>query len=171
MGLDIIMQLLLALSGLALLFVELLYSSALTLLNCELSGDIETNPGPFWKKEEDPVENLQDTVETHGDEISDLKETVDKQSDTMEEMLNKLVELSIKADDIKLDSEKNAKEIIKVSQTVEDGQSSILKLFQKVSEDESRLGQERVQQKVKSGFQSINQSGFQSIKAFNPSYF
>ena len=115
--------------------------------NYEFSGDIEKNPGPFWKKK-DPIENLQDIVETQGDEISDLKETVDKQSKAMFDMLNKLMELSTKADEIKLESEKSAAEIKEVNQTVEDGQTSNVKMFQKVTEDDSKLGQKLVQQKV-----------------------
>ena len=72
-----------------------------------ISGDIETNPGPFWKKEEDPVGNLQTVIDEQADEITDLKDIVEKQSDSISDLKNKIDELTEKSDELKLNSEKN----------------------------------------------------------------
>ena len=77
-----------------------------------------------------------------------MKETVDKQNETMAEMMQKLNELLIKNTKLKLGSEKNAKEIIRVSQTKEDDQESTGRVFEELSAVDSRIDEEMVQQKV-----------------------
>ena len=38
-------------------------------------GDIESNPGPFWKKGEDLSENLQNIIDDQTDDLRDLRDT------------------------------------------------------------------------------------------------
>ena len=81
-------------------------------LKCtNVSGDVEPNPGPFWKKDEDAIENLQDIIDDQADEIKDLKETVEKQSETIEELKSKIEEILVKTEDQKTESEKAAKNL------------------------------------------------------------
>ena len=79
-------------------------------LKCtKISGDVEPNPGPFWKKDEDAIENLQDIIDDQADEIKDLKETVEQQSETIEELKTKVEEILVRTEEQKTESEKAAK--------------------------------------------------------------
>ena len=81
-------------------------------LKCtKISGDIEPNPGPFWKKDEDAIENLQDIIDDQADEIKDLKETVEQQSETIEELKTKIEEILVRTEEQKTESEKAAKNL------------------------------------------------------------
>ena len=81
-------------------------------LKCtKISGDIEPNPGPFWKKDEDAIENLQDIIDDQADEIKDLKETVEQQSETIEELKTKVEEILVRTEEQKTESEKAAKNL------------------------------------------------------------
>ena len=82
------------------------------LLKCtKISGDIEPNPGPFWKKDEDAIENLQDIIDDQADEIKDLKETVEQQSETIEELKTKVEEILARTEEQKTESETAAKNL------------------------------------------------------------
>ena len=74
-------------------------------------GDVEPNPGPFWKKDEDAIENLQDIIDDQADEIKDLRETVDQQSETIEELKTKIEEILVRTEEQKTESEKAAKSL------------------------------------------------------------
>ena len=82
------------------------------MLKCtKISGDIEPNPGPFWKKDEDAIENLQDIIDDQADEIKDLKETVEQQSENIEELKTKIEEVLVRTAEQKTESEKAAKNL------------------------------------------------------------
>ena len=113
-----------------------------------MPGDIETNPGPFWKKEEDPVENLQNIIDDQAEEIGDLKETIEKQSETLAELKKKITELSETTTELQLDTDKNNEEVLKVSRALDSDKKSNAKQFEELSEHDSKFGQELLQQKV-----------------------
>lgn len=110
-------------------------------------GDIETNPGPFWKKEEDPVDNLQNIIDEQADEISDLKETVEKQSDSIADLKTKVDELTVKSNELNFDTEKNKEEIRKVGRALDGEKKTNSKVFEELSDHDSKIGQELIQQK------------------------
>ena len=113
-----------------------------------LPGDIETNPGPFWKKEDDPLDALQNIIDEQADEISDLKETIEKQGDTITELKNKITELTDKITKMKVENDKNNEEILKVNRALESDKKSNAKKFEELSEHDSKFGQELLHQKV-----------------------
>ena len=112
-------------------------------------GDIETNPGPFWKKEDDPLDALQNIIDEQADEISDLKETIEKQGDTITELKNKITELTDKTSEMKVENDKNNEEILKVNRALESDKKSNAKKFEELSEHDSKFGQELLHQKVR----------------------
>ena len=143
-------------------------------LKCtKISGDVEPNPGPFWKKDEDAIENLQDIIDDQADEIKDLKETVENQSETIEELKTKIEEILVRTEEQKTESEKAAKNLADLVRSfpMESRQGSSLKemlsesralqvvsleaeketnarVFDELSAHDSRIGQELLQQKV-----------------------
>ena len=124
-------------------------NSEITAPHLSFAGDIESNPGPFWKKEEDPIENLQNIVDDQADEISDLKENIEKQSDTINELKGKLEELSINLTALQSDNGNNIEDILKVKRSLENDKKSNAKLFEELSENDSKFGQELLLQKVR----------------------
>ena len=148
MGLDFIIQLLLALAGQELLHKlkrrKLLFSINIV----HVSGDVESNPGPICNTAEDPVGKLQDIVEVQGDKVIDMKEAVDKQNKAMEEMLITINEMSTKMDEINAENDKHSEEITEVSKIVEEENKSNIKVFEKLTEEDSKIDEELEQQKV-----------------------
>ena len=59
-------------------------------LRLMLAGDVESNPGPFWEKKEDPVVAFQDALHDHEDEIDDIKDLAEKQTEIITELKGKL---------------------------------------------------------------------------------
>ena len=105
--------------------ILIIYSLTQSLLICTFPpGDIESNPGPFpqpfWKKDEEIVENLQKIIDDQEDEIADLKDLVDKQGDTIHVLTEKIEKLVSKSEELKADSEQNSDEIRKVQQKLEE---------------------------------------------------
>ena len=113
-----------------------------------ISGDVELNPGPFWKKEDDPIENLQNIIDEQADEISDLKDTIDKQGETIDDLKAKISELSDQTTKIEIESHRNEEDILKFSRALEKEKKENSKKFEELSEHDSKFGQELLQQKV-----------------------
>ena len=125
-------------------------------------GDIEPNPGPFWKKDEDAIENLQDVIDDQADEIKDLKETVDQQNETIEELRTKIEDILTKVDEQKEKSEKTAEELASMvglfittmttlsfqARSSESEKQANDKAVDKLTSQDSRISQELLQQKV-----------------------
>jgi len=124
MGLDLIIQLMLA-----------------------LAGDIESNPGPICHTSEDPVEKLQDIVEVQGDKVIDMKEDIDKQNKAMQEMLITLNEISTKMDEIKADNDKQPEEITVIGKSIEEERKSSIEVVKKLIEEDSKIDEELDQQR------------------------
>ena len=114
----------------------------------DVSGDVESNPGPICNTADDPVGKLQDIVEVQGDKVIDMKEAVDKQNKAMEEMLITLNEMSTKMDEINAENDKHSEEITEVSKIVEEENKSNMKVFEKLTEEDSKIDEELEQQKV-----------------------
>ena len=83
-----------------------------------------------------------------GDKVIDMKEAVDKQNKAMEEMLITLNEISTIMDGIKADNDKQPEEITVVSKTIEEDSKSNIKVFEKLTEEDSKIDEELEHQKV-----------------------
>ena len=91
---------------------------------------MEPNPGPFWKKDEDAIENLQDIIDDQSDEIKDLKETIDQQSETIEELKTKMEEIVTKMEEQKAASDKTTEDLAEmVGNEVKDGDEEFAGTF------------------------------------------
>ena len=68
-----------------------------------------------------------------GDKVVDMKEAVDKQSNTMEEMLLTLHEVSTKMNEIKADNDKQSEDITVVGKTIEEEIISNIRVFLEIN--------------------------------------
>ena len=92
-----------------------------------------------------------------------MKETIDKQGGTIAELKNKITDLSEKTSDLKLNNEKNNEDILKVSRGLDNDKKSNARQFEESSENDSKFGQELLQQKVR---YSILRGDFVIFKIF-----
>ena len=113
-----------------------------------VSGDVETNPGPICKTEEDPLAKLKDTIDLQGDEVIDMKEAVHKQNKTMDELFVVLNNLSTKMVGLKTENEETSEKIICIKQSIEEESKSIHKVCEKQTEGDSNLDRDLDQQKA-----------------------
>ena len=111
-------------------------------------GDIETNPGPFWKRGEDPIDNLQTIIDDQADELKDLKDTIDEQNDTIEDLRAKISDLADKLSQLSDVEKTNTENALKCERMIETVQKESDRNFDKFSENDSKLGRELLQQKV-----------------------
>ena len=77
-----------------------------------------------------------------------MKEAVDKQNKTVKEMLISINEMSTKMDGIKADNDKQPEEITVVRKTIEEESKSNIKVFEKLTEEDSKIDEELEHQKV-----------------------
>ena len=123
------------------------------------SGDIESNPGPLCKTQicktpvcktsDDPLEQMKDNIDLHGDEVVDMKEAVDNQNKILEELFTKLNELSAQLDTVKTDNKEKYEKSIEIQRVIEDERKLNISEFEKLKEDDSKLDKELEDQKVK----------------------
>ena len=111
-------------------------------------GDIETNPGPFWKRGEDPIDNLQNIIDDQADELKDLKDTIDEQNDTIEDLRAKISDLADKFSELSDIEKTNSENALKCERMIESVQKESDRNFEKFAENDSKLGRELLQQKV-----------------------
>merc|ERR1712064_176139 len=115
-----------------------------------LSGDVETNPGPFpgqfWKKDED-IENLQKTIDDQEDEILDLKDIVDKQKEDIEEMREKLESLLEKVNFTSINSKQNSMNVSQLEEKIEREKESSFRVFEEMKDHDAKLDKELITQK------------------------
>ena len=78
-----------------------------------------------------------------------MKYTIEKQGETLAELKNKITELSEKTSELKLNNEKNNEDILKASRGLDNDKKSNARQFEESSENDSKFGQELLQQKVK----------------------
>ena len=112
------------------------------------AGDVESNPGPFWKKGEDPIESLQNVIEDQADELKDLKDTIDDQNDTIDDLKMKLEDLSDKFTELSEDENKVKESNLLHGQMIESLKRDNDKIFQKLSDNDSKFDKELIHQKV-----------------------
>ena len=112
-----------------------------------VSGDVETNPGPICKTEEDPLAKLQDNIDLQGDEVIDMKEAVHKQNKTMNDLFVVLNNLSTKMEGLKTENEEKSEKIIYIQQKIEEESKSIHKVCEKLTDGDSNLDRDLDQQK------------------------
>ena len=123
------------------------------------SGDIESNPGPLCKTQicktpvcktsDDPLEQMKDNIDLHGDEVVDMKEAVDNQNKILEELFTKLNELSAQLDTVRADNKEKYEKSIEIQRVIEDERKLNISEFEKLKEDDSKLDKELEDQKVK----------------------
>ena len=113
-----------------------------------VSGDVETNPGPICKTQEDPLGKLQDNIDLQGDEVIDMKEAVHKQNKTMDELFVVLNDLSTKMEGLKTENEEKSEKIICIKQSIEEESKSNHTVFEKLTEGDSNLDRDLDQQKA-----------------------
>ena len=112
------------------------------------AGDVESNPGPFWKKGDDPIESLQNVIEDQADELKDLKDTIDDQNDTIDDLKMKLEDLSDKFTELSEDENKVKESNLLHGQMIESLKRDNDKIFQKLSDNDSKFDKEIIHQKV-----------------------
>ena len=113
-----------------------------------LLGDVESNPGPFWKKGDDPIENLQNIIDDQADDIKDLRDTIDNQNDVIDELKNKINEVTNRLSELSEDEDKTKENTDKCERMIESLQKDSDRNFERFSENDSKFGQELLQQKV-----------------------
>ena len=91
---------------------------------------------------------MQNIIDEQADEIGDLKETVEKQSELIADLKIKIDDLSVKSNELKSNSEKNKEEIKKVGRALDGEKKTNSKVFEELSDHDSKIGQELIQQKV-----------------------
>ena len=111
-------------------------------------GDIESNPGPFWKKGEDLIENLQNIIDDQTDDLRDLRDTVDDQKETIEDLKSKVKDLTERITELSDDGRNNTEKIVLVETSVETLQRENESKIEDLSDKKSKIGQELLQQKV-----------------------
>ena len=115
---------------------------------CTFSGDVESNPGPFWKKGDDPIENLQNIIDDQADDIKDLRDTIDNQNDVIDELKNKINEVTSRLSELSEDENKTKENTEKCERMIQSLQKDSDRNFETFSENDSKFGRELLQQKV-----------------------
>ena len=113
-----------------------------------LLGDVESNPGPFWKKGDDLLESLQNVIDDQADDLRDLRDTVDDQNDTIEDLKLEMKELTERMSKLSEGEDNNKEQIVKVERSVDTLQKESDSRFEDLSEKDSKIGQELHQHKV-----------------------
>ena len=119
-----------------------------------VEGDVESNPGPildkipFLRRGEDPVEKIQDILDDQADEINDLKDIVEKQTETINGIRSKVDFLFEKLNKNSDEVSKTREALWSVNQFVENEKKDKDRHFARLSENDAKLGQDLLQQKV-----------------------
>ena len=113
-----------------------------------LIGDVESNPGPFWKKGEDLLESLQNIIDDQADDLRDLRDTVDDQNDTIEDLKLEMKDLTERMTKLSEGEDNNKEKILIVEKSMETLHKESDSRFEDLSEKDSKIGQELHQHKV-----------------------
>ena len=121
-----------------------------------LLGDVESNPGPFWKKGDDLLESLQNVIDDQADDLRDLRDTVDDQNDTIEDLKLEMKELTERMSKLSEGEDNNKEQIVKVERSVDTLQKESDSRFEDLSEKDSKIGQDLIQHKVVKPFKGLS---------------
>ena len=114
-----------------------------------MSGDVEQNPGPFpWDKNDEKVEELQNLVEDHTDEMADLKDLVDGQGERIEDLEKKVEELLEQVREERSEAEGTKQEIAKINERLDIRDVRTEEMFEKLTLQNKTIGDEMLIQKV-----------------------
>ena len=113
-----------------------------------LIGDVESNPGPFWKKGEDLLESLQNIIDDQADDLRDLRDTVDDQNETIEDLKSEMKELTERMNKLSEGEDNNTEKIVTLERSVETFHKESDSRFEDLSEKDSKIGQELLRHKV-----------------------
>ena len=111
-------------------------------------GDVESNPGPFWKKGEDLLESLQNIIDDQADDLRDLRDTVDDQNDTIEDLKLEMKDLTERMTKLSEGEDNNKEKILIVEKSMETLHKESDSRFEDLSEKDSKIGQDLIQHKV-----------------------
>ena len=111
-------------------------------------GDVESNPGPFWKKGEDLMESLQNIIDDQADDLRDLRDTVDDQSMTIEDLKSEMKELTERMTKLSEGEDNNKEKLVIVERSMDTLHKESDSRFEDLSEKDSKIGQELLQHKV-----------------------
>ena len=121
-----------------------------------LLGDVESNPGPFWKKGEDLLESLQNIIDDQADDLRDLRDTVDDQNETIEDLKSDMKELTERMTKLSEGEDKNKENIVIVEKSMDTFHKESDSRFEDLSEKDSKIGQELLQHKVVKRFKDLS---------------
>ena len=118
-------------------------------------GDVESNPGPFWKKGEDLMESLQNIIDDQADDLRDLRDTVDDQHETIEDLRSEMKELTERMTKLSEGEDNNKEKLIIVERSMDTLHKESDSRFEDLSEKDSKIGQELLQHKVVTRFKGL----------------
>ena len=95
------------------------------------------------------LENLQNIIDDQTEDLKDLGDTLEDQNDTIEDLKSKVGELTEKLTEISEAEQSNKEQIVILERSVDTLNKETDTSFDRLSEKDSKIGQELLQQKVK----------------------
>ena len=94
------------------------------------------------------LENLQNIIDDQTEDLKDLRDTLEDQNETIEDLKSKVGALTEKLTEISDKEEINKEQIVILERSIDTSNKESDSRFDDLSEKDSKIGQELLQQKV-----------------------